>query len=205
MSYQFPKFSSGNKAFASALNKVVAVMRTHGVNPAGRPGWVSTKDGWMPPFNFGGSSDVTLNWDLIRADTDDEWTIYNPVVTYSREDVESSVTITNDSFTLVSGDWVLAKMSGSMASFEISPTIEIVKQTTWNGFPSAYYFGASNPFEWESTYIPIWKITATDEGESMLLSENVYGTKQIGNYPALVYSLFDVPGSNRNRIAPTLI
>lgn len=48
-----PKFTSGNKAFQKALNEVVEYARKNGVNPAGRPGWSQSPDGWVPPLRGG--------------------------------------------------------------------------------------------------------------------------------------------------------
>ena len=209
MSYSFPTFKSGNTNFANALNAVVAAAKKHGVNPGGRPGWVETENGWMPPYLLSGSTSA-FRWDLKRApDSDDEWILLNPSVTFSREDVEQEIEITNDPFTLADGDWVVAKMEGPIDTFLETPTITIEKLSTWDGFPSAYEFSASPDFNWEFSRIPIHRVEAfaedDDKGDAIAVGEGIYATKLIGPYPTLAFTLATVPDESRTRVVPTFL
>lgn len=208
MSYSFPTFKSGNTNFANALNAVVAAAKKHGVNPGGRPGWVETENGWMPPYVLSGSTS-TFRWDLKRApDSDDEWILLNPNVTFSRDDIEQEVTITNDPFTLADGYWVVAKMEGPIETFLETPTITIESVDTWDGFPSAYKFG-DDPFEWQVTRIPIHRVEAlaeeADKKDAISVGEGIYATKLIGPYPTLAFTLATVPDESRTRVVPTFL
>jgi len=208
MSYSFPTFKNGNTSFANALNLLAAAAKKHGVNPGGRPGWVETENGWMPPHIIGGGIGA-FRWDLKRApDSEDEWLLLNPSVTFSREDIEQEVEITNDPFTLEDGDWVVAKMQGPIATFLETPAITIEKLSTWDGFPSAYKFGA-DPFAWEITRIPIHRVEAfaeeDDKGDAISVGEGIYATKLIGPNPTLAFTLATVPNESRTRVVPTFL
>lgn len=210
MSYSFPKFKGGNTNFVNALNAVVAAAKKHGVNPGGRPGWIETADGWMPPYLLSGSTS-TFRWDLKRdPDSENEWILLNPSVIFSREDIEQEVEITNDPFTLADGDWVVAKMEGPIETFLETPIITIEKLSTWPGFPSAYGFGTGPDYEWEFTRIPIHRIQAFGEEseekkDAISVGEGIYATKLIGPYPTLAYTLATVPDQSRTRVVPTFL
>lgn len=208
MSYSFPKFKSGNTNFANALNAVVAAAKKHGVNPGGRPGWASTENGWLPPHIFS-TSTSSFRWDLKRApDSEDEWILLNPSVTFSRDNIEQEVTITNDPFTLEGGFWVVAKMEGPIQTFLETPTITIESLDTWDGFPSAYKFGA-DPFDWEITRIPLHYVEAlaedADKKDAIPVGDGIYATKLIGPYPTLAFTLATVPNQSRTRVVPTFL
>jgi len=65
MSQKKPSFEGGNRSIAKAMNRLADALWRHGVNPGGRPGWVETKDGWMPPApNMGGDGSASLLWSL---------------------------------------------------------------------------------------------------------------------------------------------
>jgi len=68
---EYPRFKLGNKFFAAALNQVVAYARRHGVNPASRPGWSASADGWIPP-DIRPDSDRRKQWRLRRRTVDGE-------------------------------------------------------------------------------------------------------------------------------------
>jgi hypothetical protein len=208
MSYSFPKFKSGNTNFANALNAVVAAAKKHGVNPGGRPGWAETENGWLPP-NIFSESTGSFRWDLKRApDLDDQWILLNPSVTFSREDIEQEVTITNNPFTVDGGYWVVAKLQGPIDTFLETPTITIESVDTWDGFPSAYKFGA-DPFEWQVTRIPIHRVEAlaeeADKKDAISVGEGIYATKLIGPYPTLAFTLATVPNQSKTRVVPTFL
>jgi len=208
MSYKFPSFKSGNKSFANALNAIVEAARRHGVNPGGRPGWIETDKGWMPPYIFSEQT-VEFRWDLIPAPADEgQFILRYPSVTYSREDIESEVLITNDPMTLADGDWVIAKMEGTIETFLTTPEITIEAQSTWTDFPSAFEFGA-DPYEWAATRIPIYKVETFAEGEdkkdAVAVGEELFATKLIGPYPTLAFTLAEVPGAGRTRVVPTFV
>lgn len=209
MSYSFPKFKSGNTNFVNALNAVVAAAKKHGVNPGGRLGWVETENGWMPPHLLSGSTS-TFRWDLKRApDSENEWILLNPSVTFFRDDVEQEIEITNDPFTLADGDWVVAKMEGQIETFLETPTITIEKVSTWDSFPSAYQFGDDPHYEWEFSRIPIHRVQAfaeeDDKGDAISVGEGIYATKLIGPYPTLAFTLATVPDESRTRVVPTFL
>lgn len=208
MSYKFPSFKSGNKSFANALNSIVEAARRHGVNPGGRPGWVETDKGWLPPYIFS-EQKVEFRWDLIPApEAEGQFILRYPSVTYSREDIESEVAITNDPITLADGSWVIAKMEGPIETFLTTPTITIEAQSTWADFPSAFEFGA-DPFEWEATRIPIYKVETFAEGadkkDAIAVGEDLFATKLIGPYPTLAFTLAEVPTAERIRVVPTFV
>lgn len=210
MSYSFPHFKSGNTSFANALNSVVAVIRKHGVNPGGRPGWAETENGWLPPYISESGGTSSFRWDLKRAlGSESEWILLNPSVIFSREDIEQEVTITNSPFTLADGDWVVAKMEGPIDTFLETPLITIEKVSTWDSFPSAYQFGDDPGYEWEFSRIPIHRVQAfaeeDDKGDAISVGEGIYATKLIGPYPTLAFTLATVPGGSRTRVVPTFL
>ena len=93
MSYKFPSFKSGNKSFANALNSIVEAARRHGVNPGGRPGWVETDKGWLPPYISAGESSALDAWDLVLFE--DSYKIQRPGRIYlNYTDLTAPVTIT---------------------------------------------------------------------------------------------------------------
>jgi hypothetical protein len=65
-----PRFSTGNKSILKALNEIVAWARKIGVNPAGRPGWAQSVDGWIPPVIDASSSSFRF-WDIEIVSKDD--------------------------------------------------------------------------------------------------------------------------------------
>ena len=143
-------------------------------------------------------------WDII-AESTNSYTIYAPKVIFSREDVEQVITITNTTFSLSDGDWIVAKMQGPIATFLETPTITIEKVSTWDGFPSAYKFGATPSYAWETSRIPIHQITGTDQGGSVSIGENLYATRLIGYHPILSFTLAVVPSAVRTRVVPTFL
>jgi hypothetical protein len=208
MSYKFPEFKSGNKSFANALNAIVKAAKRHGVNPGGRPGWVETDKGWLPPHIFSDAT-VEFRWDLIPAPDDEgQFILRYPSVAYSREDIESEVVITNNPMTLANGDWVIAKMAGPIDTFLETPTITIEAADTWDGFPSAHQFGGSE-YEWQATRIPIYKVQTFAEGadkkDAIGVGEALSATKLIGPYPTLAFTLAEVPDAGRTRVVPTFV
>ena len=210
MSYKFPVFSVGNKSFVQALNSIVEAARRHGVNPGGRSGWVSTDTGWMPPYIPPNQNKAKFPWDLILAQEEGGmFSLRYPSVTFSREDIEQEIEITNDTFTLADGDWVVAKMEGPIDTFLETPTITIEKVSTWDSFPSAYQFGDDPDYEWEFSRIPIHRVEAfaeeDDKGDAIAVGEGIYATKLIGPYPTLAFTLATVPGGSRTRVVPTFL
>jgi hypothetical protein len=215
MSYSFPTFKSGNTNFANALNAVVAAAKKHGVNPGGRPGWSETENGWLPPHIFS-TATSSFRWDLERSKIEPEkWTLLNPSVTYSLEDVTQEVTIEMEPFELAEDKWVVAKMVGPINDFLLNPiiTIEVLAEADWESYPSAYEFGP-DPFDWQVTRIPLHKVEYVEPpepgdppntGDALLIAENVYATKLIGPYPTLAFTLATVPDENRTRVVPTFL
>jgi hypothetical protein len=204
-----PEFKSGNKWMVEALNLVAEYAQRTGVNPGGRPGWSETAQGWLPPYNKGGGEMGEFRWDLINSTEEGEWTLFDPKVVYSREDIESDVVINNDPFTLAADYWVVAKMEGPVNDFIAAPTITIEALDTWSGFPSAYKFGSAPSSNWEVTRIPIYKIEALGENEdktgTVSVGDGLYATKLVSHYPTLAFTLATVPNEDRTRVVPTLL
>lgn len=73
-----PKFGSGNRHFAKALNELGEYAMRHGVHASGVPGWIKTVHGWRPPFSIGSGGDAP--WDLRPGEDTGDYTLVSPSV-----------------------------------------------------------------------------------------------------------------------------
>lgn len=203
------EFKSGNKWFVDALNKVVACAWGHGVNPAGIPGWSWTVDGWQPPRTKSGSGGSDDLWDIVPApDSGGESKLRFPFCVWSHDQLTKSVSITNNSFELGVDKWIVAKAVGPIATFIETPALEIDIVNQWEWFPSAHKFTDADPFDWEESYIPIWKLVAENEKTPDMVKvgasgdDIIYGRKYVYGAPRLAMHLSTTPEPSRLRSVP---
>jgi hypothetical protein len=132
------------------------------------------------------------NWDLIPAQKENEFTLYEPKLIYSREDIEKEIKIENSEFSLKDKDWIVATMQNEdVDEFLKNPEIIIEVLSRWNGFPSAYEYTNNDVKRWKASRIPIWKISSTKTKDSLQIQTNpdLYATKLITNLPTLALVL----------------
>lgn len=188
-----PEFKTGNKAVAAALNQVVAYARATGFNPAGRPGYFQTEDGWAPPF-------ITpigrTRWNIHQVDEEQNlFEVFRPEVRIGNGDIEAYSTIANDSFTPTADFWVVAKITDLDT---LAITIEQVE--TWDGFPSAYEFDG---ITFEAAYLPLWRFYDADAEGRVQVSEDVYGKKLVpGRTLSVAWSTIAIPGETQYKVVP---
>lgn len=174
---------------AKALNTAVDYLVSKSVNPAGRPGWSSSKDGWVPPPVFIGAGEVIQNWDLESYPGDEgdppQWVVYNPTVIWSRADVEATVTITNNPFEAEVDKWLVARINSLT-----TPAIVIECIAEWAFFPACFDFAAAPGYDFETAYIPLWSFHATTAGGRVQLGDGLFGQKRVQPFPSLEYTLY---------------
>lgn len=184
MSYQKPKYSSGNASFASALNTVLRFAEKHGLNPGGRPGWVETEKGWMPPYidpsAIAGGTIWTLN--IIDAETMEVsvncGTIIEDVV-----DLTAHVAVVDsaETFNVAAGDMLWLKLEYDTDTFVTTVTLE--SGDTWEGYPKCYEItGTGATAEWVATRYPLYKFLAEATTETTPVTSGLHALKLIGNY-----------------------
>jgi len=190
-----PVFQFGNKSFARALNLLAQFAKQCGVNPAGRPGWAWSADGWVPPY-APTSSISAGRWDLIAAETDGEFTVRLPLIIKSDADVTDSVTITVTPFVPAVGSWVVITIDDTYA-----PTVTMVE--TWDSYPSAYEFDGN---DFVSSTIRIWKFVAPDTAGAEALTPDVWAIRYVDDGPLrATWATEQVSGSNQLRDVLMLI
>jgi hypothetical protein len=185
-----PVFKTGNKSFIKALNRVVDDLWCNGLNPAGRPGWSWSKDGWVPPYVFAGSESTPQPWDIIAAPVEDpapdppEWVVYNPTVVWSRENVATAITITNEPFVPIADYWLVAKIVSLS-----TPAIEILCLEELPNHPNAYEFTASPTYGFTAAHIPLWRFYDETGDRRFQIGGELFAEKLIQPYPSLEYRL----------------
>lgn len=204
-----PTFKGGNMSIASALNRLSTSLWRHGVNPAGRPGWSESADGWVPPVVFGGELASVDNWDIILdPDLEGGSKLRSPFCVWSHDQLNKTVSITNTSFQIGLNKWIVAKASGPIATFLETPMLEIDIVDNWDWYPNAHRFTEGEPYEWIESYIPIWKIVGKNQKTSDMIkvgAENdqpIYGRKYIYGAPRLAMHLSATIAPNRLRLVP---
>jgi hypothetical protein len=174
MSYKFPEFKSGNKSFAAALNAIVAAARRHGVNPGGRPGWVETDKGWMPPYILAGEGSGIDAWDLVPFE--EQYKIANPGRIYlDYNDLAQPVTITGitSAFDFGPSKYAYIKLTNLA-----EPTFELVFGPAPQTPFKTYKFASGETFQKvEEAYFLLW------EGIAGTLPEGEWG-KQFEDFYA---------------------
>jgi hypothetical protein len=158
MSQTKPVFGNGNKSISAALNRLADAMWKHGVNPGGRPGWVETKDGWMPPLAL--SQPVTESrWDLV-PDPDDtgetpQRILRAPLVYQGVSTIGDGITISNDPITLESNKYVVLVLDDpSQSPYDLR--LDIVAEGE-EGQLDAYEFDPGDD-SLVSAKFPLWKV-----------------------------------------------
>lgn len=155
-----------------------------------------------------------MNWDIVVVTGPldlghPKFKLYRPLIlpSVSLTDVEEAtltVTFADDGFLPESGKWLVAESVASpWDSFEIK------QLDTWDDFPSAYQFSASN--ELEAVRFPLWRFYPADSaipgGRFKLgaVDNPVYGEKIVGDGPLrLTYGLFNIPSTIHYRTVPYL-
>jgi hypothetical protein len=182
MSYRFPKYQNGNKSFAKALNDLVAVFKRHGVNPGGRPGWVETENGWMPPYispsAIGGGTIWTLN--VISPD-EMEVSVNCGTIIEDVNDLTSHVAVVDcgETFNVAEGDMLWLKLEYNTGTAVTTVTLE--SGDTWGGYPKCFEStGSGGTAEWVATYYPLYKFLAESTSETSPVTEGLHALKLVG-------------------------
>jgi hypothetical protein len=207
MSYKRPKFKSGNKSFIAALNAVLQFAEKHGINPGGRPGWVETEKGWMPPYikatsEFGGSV-WTLN--VINAETM-EVSVNCGTVIEDVVDLTAHVAIVDGSetFTVAAGDMLWLKLEYNSLTFVTTVTLE--SGDTWGGYPKCFEStGSGGTAEWVATYYPLYKFLATATSETSPVAEGLHALKLVGDTHFAIANVIYQNSTNRPISGITLV
>ncbi len=199
MSYQRPKFQSGNKSFIAALNAVLRFAEKHGINPGGRPGWVETENGWMPPYvkatsEFGGSI-----WTLNVIDAGENQVALNlGTVIKDVSDLTDHAVIVDGSenFNVVATDMIWLKVEYSAEEEDLIITLE--SGDTWTGYPKAFELtGSGSTAEWVATRYVLYKFLAEPTAETIPISEGLHALKCIGdNHLAAIVTNFKTKGND---------
>jgi hypothetical protein len=182
MSYKFPFFSSGNKAFANALNALADAAKRHGVNPGGRPGWVETKDGWMPPYLIPTQGAGSPRWTLAVKDGEAGTITISPgTILKDITDLADAFTIDNadSTFTPQGGDIMRIKIEGPFTAHEVS----IECDSPWTGYPSAVKkenTGAAAEFS--AYHYPLYKFSSTEIAGGFKILSNLYAKRLVGDF-----------------------
>jgi hypothetical protein len=198
-----PEFTSGNRWFIHALNRVVTYAKGHGVNPAGVAGWSWSASGWMPPGPLGAVESTVDAWDIISGEGDGLYRLRRPFVTWSYNNLSLSVDITSGEFALGDGKWIVAKTSGPITSFLAEPALEIAAVDQWDWYPSAHKFDDDEPYSWEESYLPIWQLVAAgDETPEMIEvginnGTRIFGRRYISGITRLALNLASTTGRLR--------
>ena len=73
MSEAAPEFKSGNGYFVKALNALGKYAQSHGIDPAGLPGWSQGEFGWTPPYGSSALDGSIKPWDIVAGGTDSDF------------------------------------------------------------------------------------------------------------------------------------
>jgi hypothetical protein len=185
MSYKFPTFKAGNKSFASALNAVVDAARRHGVNPGGRPGWVETDKGWMPPHigDVGGGKSELLLWDIEIFDAEEGIVkIKNAgtiIKNFSNLSVPLEVENIDSEFEVAANEYLYIKITGAadlpVATLESGPAWEdhpAPVETTNSGETAAF----------ASYYYPLWQfLSESSSSNDVGIKEDLFAKRLVAN------------------------
>jgi hypothetical protein len=205
MSQKKPSFEGGNRSIAKALNRLADALWRHGVNPGGRPGWVETKDGWMPPFAMPGSAAADSIWDLrVTDNVAGKFEIDCGEIIASAKDLTTGVAIVDatDEFTATLNHIVYLKMEGFAPT-----TITLVSGAEWQdppGMAKTTGSGASTALDF--TAYPLWQFVGTATSKTIqvadgihakriapnthfLLSQGIYRDEATSNRPIVVHVL----------------
>jgi hypothetical protein len=202
MSQTKPTFSKGNKSFVAALNRIADALWKHGVNPGGRPGWVETKDGWMPPLAL--SSAITESrWDLIQDPDDSElFVLRAPLVYAGVSELGAEIAITNDGIALAADKYVVLEVD-DVTLDPYTLTLATADEET-GGELEAYTFNETTD-ALTSAKFPLWYVSDEDTDGSFQVG-GFHLTKLSGD-GALVLSshLVVVPDRPFAQFCPRLV
>lgn len=156
-----PNFRKGNQAFASALNEVSEYSRRHGLNPAGRTGWIESADGWIPPvFRSSALADSEVPWLLNVIDaTTGQVSVDCGTIIKDAADLTAGLTITNgtSTFTPSASQWIYLKLANLS-----TPTATLTAGGNWTDFPSAYEITSSgSSASYAAYHFPLYHFRAT--------------------------------------------
>lgn len=148
-------------------------------------------------------------WQIVAA-SGGGYTLRGPAVVWSYDDLATTATITNTTFALEAGKWVVAKALGPTATFIAAPALEIdLVSSEWTWYPNAHKFDEADPYAWLESYIPIWKLVAEADAtaDMVLVGENtggdpIYGKQFAHNLPRLAFNLVSVGTPSRLRAVP---
>lgn len=195
MNQEKPIFTSGNKWFVAALNRLSTALWRHGINPAGRPGWSESPDGWIPPI-FRGVTGIESKWDLSVANSDAKtFTVSCGRIIADASNLETELEITgkDSTFTAASGNILRLKITG--AYDETTVTLECAGE--WTDYPSAVELtetGSDAAFL--AYYYPLWKFTDSDADGGTILFEGIYARRLVGDFDFLrILTAYSEPGS----------
>lgn len=151
-----PVFQFGNKSFAKALNLLAQFAKQTGVNPAGRPGWAWSVDGWVPP-PAGLFTTSESPWDLVAGTADGSWNITVGRICKGDGTYNTELTRSNPT-----AEWELE--AGSILAIKIasvSPTTYTIEHySSWPITGNKYVEVSGTSFSYR--LFPIWHVAATE-------------------------------------------
>jgi hypothetical protein len=166
MGQEKPTFKGGNISIASALNRLANALWRHGVNPAGRPGWSESADGWVPPVVFEGGESSVFPW-ALNSEGDGDYSITVGTILKGDDSVSASLTCDNADYIFEPGvgDFLVLKI------VDLVPTsyeIELLSSWPESGGAAVSYTGsvANADFELVARYYPLWKFVASSTDPS---------------------------------------
>ena len=179
MSEKKPEFKGGNVSMAKGLNLVADYAQSHGVDPAGLPGWSKTANGWNPPDFAAIAAANPQPFDLV-ADSELEggYKVYAPKVRTSATDITANSTITDNGFVPAVDNWLVAEITDLD-----TPDIEIKMLDTWTGYPSPYEFDTTSGSPvFAAARLPLWRFFAPDPLVTALpITGEVSGEKYVSS------------------------
>jgi hypothetical protein len=179
MAEKAPQFSKGNQFICKALNMVSQFARRHGVNPAGRPGWSQTEDGWQPPVIRSVEGDPGGLWDLEVVDSDAGTVKIIRPGTIIKDFVDLSVALTvadvSDEWTVSSGHKIWIEITGAADA----PVATMKSGSSWTDSPAPVTTtGTGGSAVFASYQYVLWEFISASSGETdVRVNESLFGRR----------------------------
>ena len=162
---------------AAALNKAIDYLVSRSVNPAGRPGWSHSKDGWVPPPAPVLTDSSANPWDLTEIDSEALTAKVNlGTILKSAVDLTDKFTITNgtSALTIAAGRTFRLKFTGAFDAM----TVTLESGTAWTDYPAAVETTSSGVSAvFASYFYPLWEFVATSDATTFPITDDIHARK----------------------------
>jgi hypothetical protein len=178
MGQEKPTFKGGNISIASALNRLANALWRHGVNPAGRPGWSESADGWVPPVVFeGGGESSVFPWGIVPVG-DQVYSIATGTILIDSSTISDVLPCSNPSFEFSPSEGAFIAIKITL----LNPTsYELVKLNSWpeeDGYTVTYTGTPGVDFVFTAKHYPLWAFIDTKPDESWSgFGEDLFGKR----------------------------